>query len=220
MRIRVPLDFFCLFCYTGFQRKSGETMQFEALTKQQIRSVYKKYLTKDFPADERRPLARILKTVDNGNYEAYALTEEGQVLSYAFFLRNGSTYLLDYLATNEAHRNQGLGAAILSQASSRLTNASCVLAEIEDPACAETAQEQALRTRRQQFYARCGFLDTGLRADTFGVRFVLIELPGGEAHSAQALQKIYFDLYRTTLPERIVRRFIKIAGETTTVHRT
>ena len=186
-------------------------MQFEALTKQQIKDVYKKHLMKDFPASERRPLARILKTMDDGNYEAYALTEDGAVLSYAFFIRNGSAYLLDYLATDEARRSQGLGAAILSQARQRLTGASCILLEIEDPACAANEEEKTIRTRRQTFYEHCGYIDTGVRADTFGVRYVLMELSMPSPHNAEVLRNIYFDLYRAALPERIARKFIKIA---------
>ena len=187
-------------------------MQFETLTRQRIESVYRTHLMRDFPKNERRRLAGILRAFDAGNYIAFALTEDGQVRCYAFLIRKDRDYLLDYLATAPACRNQGLGAQLLSRIRAALSDADVILAEIEDADFAEAEPEKTLRLRRQGFYERCGFYDTGLRAETFGVRYRLIALSAAP-QAAPLLRERYLALYRMALPEQIVRRFVRLADE-------
>lgn len=181
-------------------------MQIEKLSKKQVRAVYRASLRRDFPREERKPLFVILRSMRRGIYECYGLMQGKEVVSYAFFVRQGNTYLLDYFATLSAHRNQGLGAQFLSLLCEQLCHADCVIGEVEDPAFAETQEDRQLQTRRLQFYLRNGFVDTGLREKAFGVPFVLIEMSLGKERSAQWLDEIYHELYRCVLSEKWYHR--------------
>ena len=164
----------------------------------------------DFPANERRPLPLILKAMDEERYVCYALTQDEQVLSYAFFAKLENACLLDYLATDEAHRSQGLGGEFLRALREELTDAGCIIAEVEDPAFAPDATAASLQTRRLRFYERNGFQDTGVRANAFGVDFILIEMLLDKAHSAELIREQYQALYQSILPEHLFRKHIKV----------
>ena len=45
------------------------------LTKDRVADIYQTHLCQDFPPDERKPLDILLKAMDVGKYECYALTE-------------------------------------------------------------------------------------------------------------------------------------------------
>ena len=62
-------------------------------------------------------------------------------------------------------------------------NASSVLVEVDDPACADSDEEKAVRKRRLTFYLKSGLRDTGARYRAFGVSFLILECPAGEPHN-------------------------------------
>lgn len=193
-------------------------MILQSLTKEQLRYIYRAYLEKDFPPDERRPLFSMLRLLSAGSYEALGLFGDesdadyaaGQLLGYALLVRDGGNALLDYLAVLPGFRGRGIGTRILKLLSERAGEYASLIIEIEDPAAAQNDEERAMRLRRQAFYARCGCRDTGVRADTFGVPYILLEPAFVPVHPAEYIRSTYAALYRMTLPKHIFDRFVRV----------
>lgn len=185
-------------------------MRVEMLSVRQIERIYAENLCRDFPKNEQKPLSYILKAMAAGNYECFGLMQERELLGYAFFVRQGETFLLDYFATVAGKRNQGLGAVFLGLLRQQLCNADCVLAEVEDPSFANSREEKELQTRRYRFYLRNGFADTGVRASAFGVPFILIEMLLGQRHEEECIRELYRMHYRAVLPEEIYQKAVRV----------
>ena len=59
-----------------------------------IRRIYQAHITRDFPPDERKPLAAIEAACARGEYQCFGAYEEEQLAAYAFFVklrRSGET---------------------------------------------------------------------------------------------------------------------------------
>lgn len=184
-------------------------MQVESLTRQQTRKIYNDYLRKDFPDCERRPLHSILRAMRRGIYDCFALTEDGQVMAYAFFVRLNEDFLLDYFAAVEGKRGSGIGTEFLGLLQEKLRTARYVLAEVEDPDAAQNEKEREERIRRIRFYERSGFMDTGVRARTFGVEYRIIGLQTGKAFDREQICTIYTPFYGRLMPEFICRKEVQ-----------
>ena len=188
-----------------------DTIRVTELNPEQVTELYKGVMAEDFPRNERRPLAFILRAMEEGRYEALGLWENGRLLGYAFLLRQGRCYLFDYLATLSSERNRGLGRIFLAQIADHLRGrADCVIGEVEDPGHAKSEDEKALRIRRLGFYMRNGYLDTGVCCELFGVRYRLIELDLGTVHSADEIRALYKAQYDAAYPAMICRTMVKI----------
>ena len=184
-------------------------MQLVKLTRTQVKRVYLRFLRKDFPDNERKSLGMILRSLDAGTYRCFGGFEEGKLVAYAFLVKHGERYLLDYLAAIPAKRGQGVGSALLRLLKEQLAGAQSVVAEVEDPAQAETAAEKELRERRLRFYLRNGFADPDVRFVTFGVPYQVIELVLDAPHSPEEVRELYRAHYRAMLPEAVCKRFIR-----------
>lgn len=126
-------------------------MRLERLNKSQVEEIYKTKMQEDFPADEIKPLKAILKGIDKGIYEPCGLFEDSELIGYAFFVKLGSDYLLDYLAVHSDMRNKGVGSTAVMLIANNLKDADNVIVEVEDPDYAEAASEKDLQTRRYNF---------------------------------------------------------------------
>ena len=89
-------------------------------------------------------------------------------------------------------------------------SASCILLEVDDPAAADNDKEKAVRDRRIRFYLKNGLRNTGAKTNTFGVDFLILELPAGSPHSAEEAGQIYSLIYRSILPKRIYSHMVHI----------
>lgn len=187
-------------------------MYIEKLTKKQVKEVYAEHLRTDFPPSETKPLSAILRAMNKGIYECLGLIEDGELLCYAFLVKHGENYLLDYLATVSGRRGTGVGSVMLGALAEHIGGGTCLIAEVEDPELADSPEEKNIRTRRLRFYLRNGFADTGIRANTFGVGFIIIEMLRDKAHSAEQIREIYRDCYRMMLPGIIYRKAVRILG--------
>ena len=177
----------------------------------EIEQLYRTRLKKDFPRDELKPLASMRRSWKNNAYECYGLFDDsGAVLGYAFFVRRDRDYLFDYFAIAEEHRNEGLGSLFLRQLSECVSDADCVVGEVENPDTAEDEETRALRDRRLRFYLRSGYRDTGLTSTVFGVHYRILEIPGTAEHTADELRTAYTELYRSTLPEPFFRTQFRV----------
>lgn len=184
-------------------------MQMQLLTKKQVRQLYHR-MKKDFPRNELKPLGMILRAIDNKQYECYGFVDEADILGYAFFVRCDNDYLFDYLAIDERRRNQNLGTQFLSLIHEHFREASSVIGEVEDPDTAVSEENRQLRTRRLNFYLRNGVINTGVKAQAFGVDFQLLEMKLGQAHSRDEIGELYKKHYRCMLPEKIFAKYIHV----------
>lgn len=184
-------------------------MEIEMLTKQQIKQIYQNHLVNDFPANERRPLRAILKSMRRDTYICYGLTDGGELMAYAFFVRQGRDYLLDYFAAVEGKRASGYGSVFLRMLRKELIDAEYVLAEVEEPDSAQDEIEKETRTRRIRFYERAGFADTGVRARTFGVDYRIIGTQAKNRFEKARICELYVALYSKAMPKFLCRREVK-----------
>ena len=166
----------------------------------QIKMLYESQLKKDFVRNELKPLASMKRSWEKGSYDCYGLFDGTEILGYAFYVRLGNDYLLDYLAITDDHRGQGLGSVFLRQLADCMADAGCVIVEVEDPDRAPDEETRALRERRLQFYLRSGYLTVDVTSSVFGVAYRLLEFPATGSHSTEKLRSVYTAIYRDTLP--------------------
>lgn len=171
----------------------------------QVERLYKNRLKKDFARNELRPLASLRRSWEKDAYDCYGLFAGEEIVGYAFFVRLGKNYLFDYLGIAEGYRDQGLGSIFLEQLAAELTEADCVIGEVEDPDKANDEQTRAVRDRRLQFYLRSGYRKTELCSVVFGVDYRILEVPTGTTHTGDELRLIYTELYQSILPAPFFR---------------
>lgn len=180
-----------------------------------LEQVYKNSMKRDFPRNELRPLASLKKSWIRGEYTAYGFYEDVEMLGYATFIRlpsknNRSNYLFDYLAIMPEHRDQGLGSCFLQLLATELTDADCILGEVEDPDKAAEAADRLERSRRLKFYVRNGYRVTDVTSLVFGVNYRLLEIPTVAEHSNEEVAAIYTAFYQNVLPDFIFRRNFQV----------
>ena len=166
----------------------------------QVEALYSSRMKKDFARNELKPLSGMRRSWENNAYDCYGLFDADEILGYAFFVRLGETYLFDYLAITEEHRDEGLGTIFLQQLADHLRGADCVVGEVEDPDMAADEETRTQRDRRMQFYLRAGYRRTELTSSVFGVAYRILEVPTGREHTTEELREIYTELYRSILP--------------------
>ena len=187
-------------------------MNIDLLTLPEIREIYRKRMTDDFPENELKSLSVIEKVFREGRYQCYGARDGAGILAYAFFILTEDLCMLDYFAVRKDLRGSGIGSGFLKALSCRcFRGAACVLAEVDDPAFAGNDEEKAVRERRLAFYLRNGLLDTGARARTFGADFLILEFPKGKPHSRAEAGGFYSRIYRSLLPERIYEQSVAIS---------
>lgn len=177
----------------------------EHLTLPEVRDVYARCMTRDFPRNELKPLSAIEHALRRGEYLCFGLKESGQVLAYAFFVCPGcqgkKQYLFDYLAVLDHLRGNGIGSRLLEALTSGpLKDAGCILLEVDDPSKATDPAETIIRNRRMHFYLRNGLRDTGVRSLVYGVHYRILEIPVHGPHTPSEARAIYEHFYRTMFP--------------------
>ena len=180
------------------------------LTKLQIEKIYNKHLVYDFAEDERKPLSMILKAVEKNAYECLGITDREHLVGYAFFVKTGEDYMLEYLAVVRGLRDQGIGSSILQELSAYCHCMESLICEVENPVYAKQEDELILRERRKNFYQRNGFIDTGVDVQTWGVEYRLMELPLGKIHTTTEIKALYQKHYSAILPKVLYKLKIKI----------
>ena len=182
------------------------------LSKKQVREIYKKNMCVDFPEDELKPLSMLIKSINKGIYECLGMMKDGDLLGYAFFVKNNKDCLLDYFAIVKEHRNSGLGATFLKYIAEYYKDTDSVILEVENPAFAINEEDRILQKRRYNFYLRNGYIDTGVWAKLFGVNYIILELDLGKAHSKEQIEELYLSNYKIVLPKRLFKKKISISN--------
>ncbi len=188
-----------------------------ALTLPQVRVLYAGRMREDFPPDEIKPLSAIERAMARGQYVCWGAADGEEILAYAFFVRlkekDKQFALFDYFAVKKEARCAGIGSAFLRELiSGPLKGMDWVLLEVDDPACAPDAEEEAIRNRRLSFYLRNGLLDTSVTAVVFGVQFRILALPLGPCPSPDDTRRMYAALYRAVMPPVIYEKQVLIPG--------
>ncbi len=181
-------------------------MELRLLVTNQVGKLYKEHMVFDFPKDELKPLAMILKAIDEDRYEPLGLFDGEGLIGYVFVVKLGNDYLVDYLATFPEYRNKGKGANLLGLLDEYLKDANSIIGEVEDPLYTLDEEVAALQERRINFYKRNGCKDTGVRVECFGVKYIVLETGKGKGHSTEEVWQLYESFYRSLLPED---KFIK-----------
>lgn len=168
-------------------------MNFELLNKDQIKNIYENRMVEDFPPHELKPLNMIFDVMDQGKYICFGLLDGEDIAGYVFLLKNGDDYLVDYLATAQERRNNGLGGVIISHFNDYLykVGAKSIILEVENPEFATSEEERNLQKRRYGFYMRNGFKDTSVKVKCFKADFILLETGRGLNHSEDEIRALY-----------------------------
>lgn len=175
---------------------------FRLLTRDELGRVFEEHMKRDFPADELKPLSRLYSLMDRGEYDPYALFEDGELLAYALYWRyqDHPYVMLDYFAVVPERRNGGTGSQLLREMLDRFCqNGGGVFGEVEIPETGDEAVD-ALRRRRLGFYARAGLRQMGYRTKVFGVPY--ITLAYGPEVSDEELMVTHEGLYRSVFQEK------------------
>ena len=188
--------------------------QIRALSLEEMKTIHRKYMRMDFPPNELRPYHSIRSLHRQGRYRGVGLFDGESLLAYAFFAsvtpEEGTHYLLDYLAVAPERRDSGLGTELLSRIAPVLPRARSIVIEVENPDLAANPAEQEVRSRRLGFYLRNGIRDTGVKTNTFGVDFLILEILVTRAHTPSEIGRIYGEIYRSFLPDTVFRRQVKV----------
>ena len=183
------------------------------LESDEITLIYKRYMKKDFPRNELRPLIMIRKSLSLGQYDCFGIFSDNTLCGYAFFAsvtqNNKKYYLLDYFATVSKKRGQGIGSEFIKLLRQELSSTEMVICEVENPEFS-ASDEKETRLRRIEFYKRNGFIDTNIKASVFGVDFLLLELHTNITHTEYDVKSAYSELYKSLIPLPLFKKHIKI----------
>lgn len=184
-------------------------IKLEKLNIRQTIKVYNKSLKHAFPANERRPLIHIIRGMIIGSYECIGAFDEGEIVGYAFFVKQDRDYLWDYFAVLEEYRCSGIGTKILQAIKEYYKTADSIIGEVENPALAGPDDDSEIMSRRLNFYLRNGCVDTGVRTETFGANFIIIMILDKNIDTSR-VASLYESHYRKFVPRRIYDANIKV----------
>lgn len=120
----------------------------------------KNLLANSFPKNERYPLWLLTARAARRDVDFLAYYDDGAFCGISYGVKAENTLFVLYLAVDEDMRSKGYGSAILAEIGKIAGERSITLnAEAPDP----SADNNAERERRMEFYRRNGFIDTGYR---------------------------------------------------------
>lgn len=186
-------------------------MEIKELKKTDIEAIYRSRMQLDFPPEEIRPWDMFERSFSLNFYKGYGLYDSGKLLSYAFFTFSGSsgTILLDYFAVDSSLRGKGIGGKFLAQLSEMLVN-KLVILEVENPAFAKNPLDFSLRTRRINFYKRCGACLSGITSKVFEADFAIMYISKtGEKNDSEIYSAVK-EIYSAMFTEEILEKHINV----------
>ena len=185
--------------------------EIRALTLEEVRNIYQRYLCIHFAKEERKPLKSIERMWEQNQYFALGIfeKEEKTLMGYAFFCSCGKSnmVLLDYFAVLEEQRGRGLGSLFVQHMQDMLKERFCgILIETEDVSFAKNEQEREERNRRNDFYIQNGARKTGITSRIYDARYEVYVLPFEEMVMSESelfwevcYENIY-EIYRYMIP--------------------
>ena len=176
------------------------------LTEQSLDTAKKTYDThmhRDFPENERKPWDITVSLYERGIYEMLEARWEGKLVGYVWMVcPEGRSALIDYLAVLPEYRGSGFGSTILRELAQRYhLRGQSLLLESEFP---EEAPDPAIAVRRLSFYARSGFLNSGVLVRLFGVKFYILS-SNADLDAKEQMRGIYHAMF----PEELYLRAVQ-----------
>ena len=174
----------------------------------EVISTYNRYLKNDFPANERKPLFVILKSIIGGFYESLGcFNEENKLVGYLFLVSFGKNYLIDYLAVEKELRGTGIGSYLLNHLTEYYKDAEAILLEVEDPEYMATKPEEETANKRIEFYYRNGYVDTKVKTITFGAHFIILQHES-IIKDADTVNYLYTCIYGRSMSKKVLEKNI------------
>ena len=144
-------------------------MNIKKLTIKQVKEIYNQYIVEDFPINERRPLNKIIKLINNNKYITFALFNQDTLLGYAFFYGYDNQFICDYFAIIKEHRNQNYGSFFLQELL-KLFSTSKLYFEVEKP----ENPNKSIKERRIQFYLKNNIILNPIHIRLFFVDYIIL----------------------------------------------
>ena len=192
---------------------SAQNIYIKSLDLEEARAVYIGSAHRDFPSDELKPFSMIEKLWNRGCYRGYGFYEKAgdrgdKLRAYAFTMADSDTnmLLLDYFAVCEEARGKGYGSIALSLLKDACMEWDGIMFEVEDTAFAKNEEERLTRSQRIAFYEKNGVVMTDARSHTFGVDYMIMVMPLGNATAGQKIGEKLAAIYKKMLPNEIFMR--------------
>lgn len=194
-------------------------MYLKELNVKEFTNVYQTYMTDDFPADELKPLERMIYMMETGLSSAFGLYEGDALRAYAVFIvpKELCYGLLDYLAVVKQYRGTGVGHKFFELIERVLEEKYPWLEgffiESENVDFAQNEKEREIRRRRIQFYEKNGCQITRLGSRLFGVTYSILLYPFAENNieteaMLKALDRVYAAMFKKHHYENEVRLWV------------
>jgi GNAT superfamily N-acetyltransferase len=172
-------------------------------------SYYNEKLVRDFPPDEAKPLEMIESLIAAGGYRFCGFFDGETPVGYACLMTIDGFTLLDYLAVEPALRGKGYGSQILPLILDTLLPAgNTLLIEAENPACATSLDDRAVRLRRLQFYKNGGMHLSEVLGNAFGVEYRIFT--GGAARPDKEVADGLRAVYAAMLPPLLFQQNVRV----------
>lgn len=139
-----------------------------------------------FPRRERLPIRVLLLMARRENVDFWAFYDGDIFCGLAYLIRYGSTTLVFYLVTNDELRSRGYGSEILGWITANTTKTIVLDAEAVESGRPVSNLEQ--RVRRQKFYQKNGFGDSGYSMREYGELYDILYY--GAEFSAEELKRL------------------------------
>lgn len=184
-------------------------LQYRELSAEERAVYYNEKLQRDFPPDELKPCATIDKLCAEGIYHCYAFFDHEAQIGYAYLKMTGEFTLLDYLAIEPSCRGKGYGSQVLPIITGELLpEGNTLLIEAENPACATSLDDRAVRLARLRFYKNAGMRVSGVLGKAFGVEYRI--LTGGAERSDSEIANGMMTSYAEMFSDPIFKKNVTI----------
>lgn len=172
----------------------------QLLDSARLETIYEEEMRQDFPAEELKPLKRMLEMMAEGHYDVWGYLQDETLLAYACVYHDQDIALLDYFAVVARHRAKGTGTLFLKQLLGEEMPYGTMMIEIEAVSDATTAAMYQERQRRQKFYERLGYRKSLVHAYVFGVHYWVM-VPSSVS-KGQLVKEGMEKVYRYFVPQR------------------
>lgn len=182
------------------------------LNLEDAKGLYKKYMEKDFPDDERPSYNDYRELIENNKSTPYAYEEENKMKAYIICVEKGDFVLISHLAVLKEYRGQGIGTKLLEKMKSFYKDKQAVILEAEAEEQAKNEKDLETIKRRQKFYTKCGFTPyPNLDYELTGVKFLIFVYSNLENKiEVEKLMEIIKQLYSGILKdEKVLKMKVK-----------
>lgn len=140
-------------------------MLIQKASPEEYKRIYALYCI-SFPPPERKPFSKICRNCRKGKMEMWVIKDKTDFLGFFICAVYEEMVLVDYFAVMPSKRGSGVGGKALELLLDIYSDYSIFL-EIE--LINDKAPNALQRVRRKNFYLRCGFQETGIRWNMYGV---------------------------------------------------